>query len=424
MIKIASKWSLAFSILIFFFLQASLAQNEKLSKSYQKEIEVADFPQIISQGFWDMEFESHGRMSSKRKNRDYIMVPGGNDDVPALRLKEYFINTWDKASVKLEVEIVVIPDKDDPDQAQELLDELQIELKLNEKNEILIDENLNMAKFGFENGFFSRNVNTYTLENGKSFRVKGLSIQAALFIPKKSHLYLRYQLGYITIGDLEGKLQADLLSSRLTGGRAKEFEGRFQFYANVQFTQIEKASIQSENSEFKVEELGSLSLGNPTQMEARIPLLEAQRLQRSTHSKYYLKKVGEIKVYESINDKFFIGQLGSLTSLHSTFTDYEIKELHSSLKLRAKNGDLKIEGIKSGFSSIEIDNKISEIHLNFSSLENLEIRPFQHSYTEYDIPEKMKKILMEMKTTYRKGTSSKAGKISLLCNGCVLRITE
>ncbi|MEM8892305.1 MAG: hypothetical protein AAGD28_30280 [Bacteroidota bacterium] len=424
MIKIAPKWSLVFSIIILLFFAPLQAQDQKLTKSFHKEIEVEEFSQIISQGFWNMEMESHGRMSSSREDRDYIMVPGGNDDVPALRLKEYHIRTWDKSSVKLEVEIVVIPDEDDPEEAQGLLDELSINLKRNEKNELLIDENLNIAKFGFENGFFSRNVNTYTLENGKSFRAKGLSIQAELFIPKKSNLYLRYQLGYITVGDLEGKLQADLLSSRLTGGNVKEFEGRFQFYAKVAFNQIEKATIQSDNSEFKVQELGSLSLGNPASMEAPIPLLESQRHQRSSLSKYYLDKVGQMEIYESTNDKFKIGQLGSLTSLHSTFSDYEIKELQNSLQLRAKNGDLKIEAIHADFTSIEVDNRISEIQLNLAGVPNLNIHPLHISYTEYHLPEKMKQSLIESQTAYHKGSKDLAGEIKLLCNSCVLTIKE
>lgn len=424
MIKIAPKWSLVYSILSILFLLPLQGQTEKLSKRYQQEIAVSEFSQIISQGYWNLKLESHGRMRSSREGKDYILVPGGNDDVPALRLKEYRINTWDKNIVRLEVEIVLVPDDDKPEDAQELLDQLKIEVKRNEKNEILIDENLNIAKFGFENGFFSGNENVYTLENGKEFRVKGLSLQAALFIPKKSNLYLRSELGDISMGDLEGRLEADLLSCRLKGSGLGELVGRFQFYAKIEFDKINKASIQSHNSSFTAKEIGSLNLGQPSTLQARIPILEEQRQHRSSQSKYQFDKVGSIEIYESTNDKFKIGQLGSLASLHSTFSDYEIKELQHKLSLRAKNGDLIIESIHSDFESIEIDNKISEIKLNLAGIDDLQIKAFQNSYTEYHIPAHMRESLIEKKAAYLKGSPNESGSIQILCNSCVLRIQD
>jgi len=397
---------------------------QEITRTFSKELSVAPESHIISNGPRYMAFESNGRMSSSLVDKEFTLVPGGNDDIPALLIKEYQIFTWELNKIRQIVEIKILPDEDAPEEAQQLMDKLQIRLTLHADGSIPIDDNLNIAKFGFVNGFFKRNTNTVTLENGKKYRVKSLIISSQLTIPSNARLSLKVKYISVSLGDLKGSLHLISESGSLRAGNINKLDAILNF-TQLSVLDIDSARVNVHNSSFAAKNIRSLVVGsNELTMndEAKKALFYDKR--KSTASTYTFESVTRLRIQETVNDKFFLGALGSLVSHHSTFSDYQIASLKDRLDLRAKNGDLRIEELASGFNSVKIENNVSTITIGLGKTKDYQLEIFQNKYTEYQFNEELSSIKDFPQNPYLKGNKDKAGKIVLGCESCKIILKD
>lgn len=428
----ALRWSLIYSIISLAMLCQGELLAQEISKTFTKELKVAPYSKIISKGPRNMAYASDGRMSSSTKDNKYVLIPGGNDDVPALIIKDYQVFTWEENKIRQIVQIGIVPDEDTPDEAQKLMDKLKIRLTHHADGSIPIDDNLNIAKFGFVNGFFKRNTNTVTLENGEKFRVKSLTIASQIYIPEESNLNLNIELVGAKIGDIKGKLYLNCQGGSIQGGHIKEMKASF-IYAKVNFKRIDSAWMNTQFAKISAEKVDYLEIGTEDLIEELDLDPRRERASRSalwgtnslsTTSTYRLNSLGTLDIVETVNDKFFLGSVEALKSQNSTFSNYEIDKLGKDLNLRSKNGDLTIKSVSQGFNSLKLENSISTIVIGLEKTEDYRIELFRNNYTEYEFPEELSSLRESYQKPYLKGDKTKAGKITLGCESCKITITN
>lgn len=413
-----------YSMLFLGMLYAEKAKGQEISRTFTKELSVAPNSHIVSKGPRHMTYESSGRMSSSTKDNVYTLIPGGNDNVPALIVKDYQVFTWKENKIRQEVTISVIPDEKDPQEAQKLMDKLKIRLTLHADGSIPIDDNLNIAKFGFVNGFFTRNTNTVTLENGEKFRVKSLIISSQIHIPSNANLTLSSELVGVSIGDLEGNLALTFQGGTIRGGKVKSMQATL-LYAKAIFKNLGNVTLNSQVSSFTADKVDTLLVGSDNLaklVEVKGSLFKKGRL--STATTYKIAYAGNVVLDETVNDKFYLETVGIMDSRNSTFSNYEIGVLKHALQIRAKNGDLNIKAVSKGFTSLQIENKLSEIEIGLGKTEDYLLEIFDNSYTEYVLPDHLSHLPNAAPKPYLKGKKEKAGKISIGCESCKISLKE
>lgn len=410
--------------LFIFMIAAFVVEGQELKNTFSKEITIVSGGSITTKGPLHMDFEMNGRIAMDWNNKFYQIIPGGNDGVSALLIRDYQIFTWAKNTVKQEVEISILPDENAPLEAKQLMEALSLTLVENASGAIVIDDNLNIQKFGFTNGFLKRNTNKITLENGKAYRMKGITIKSTLHIPKASNLTLSSKYLGVSLGDLDGKLHLDLQNAAITAGDVKELAANLDF-CEASFKQLGKVVVNCKKTTFIAESIEKMTVGsNDLAGQAIYKCNLHGRGAKSSLSKYSLQSVEEIEILETTNDNFAVGNVKNMKANYSTFSNFEIGKLEESLYLNAKNGDLRINELAANFKKVELDNHISSIHLNMKASPNYRIKLQENEYTELDFSENIKRLKQNDAQVYLKGKEATAGKIDISCNSCKISIQE
>ena len=418
MIKKALRCSLIFSL----SMQGLLISAQEISRTFSKSIQVSPEVAIFTKGPRALTIEMSGKMHMTSRKDDYILLPGGNNGVPALVIKDYTVSTWDKNELQQTVDITILPDEAAPQDATDLMNHLTMNLQPYLSNKIKIDDNLNISKINMVNGFFKSNITTITLTNGKQYQIKSMTIKSSLQIPRTCQLNISSKYVGIYIGDHTGKLQLDLESSEVTLGNANQLEASLKF-VNLTGKHITSAKLTASNTQFSVDKVDTLIIGKPVHQSTGS--LFGHKASSSSN-KYLLETAGRLLIQETANDQFQIGALDHMSAANSTFSNYDIKSLHGSLNLSAKNGDLNLQTVKEGFESIIIDNHISTVNIGLQTTSNYKVEIDRNIYTELNFPIHLSTTKTELSpgTIFTKGNADKAGKINLRCDSCTIFLKD
>ena len=426
-IKTALKchWKYSFFACIFLFTVGIHAQTT--TKTFTKELNVTNYTTMISKGPYSMGFKMNGRIDLNIGGGKFSITPGSNDGIAALTIEEYQIFTWNESKVRQTVEISITADEDVPQDAQKLMDNLKINLELDANNKLRIDDNMNIASFGFSNGWFTSNESFIVLDDGKKYVIKSINIKSSLHIPKKSNLELTSKYIPIIIGDIEGQVHLNVNNTTLKMGNIEQLEASI-LSSRAEFQSITNAKINGVSSEIKTGCIANLLIGSDYFLSENISNddLIAGGKQHSYATNYRIEEVEEITISKTTFDKFIIGKVANLTSLESTFSDYTINKLTTKLLLSAKNGDLRIESITESFETIALDNDISSIYLGMNTSPHYTLKLFPNKYTEYDLPSGLISLpetgLWEK--AYIKGDKKQAGTIVIQCHDCKVTVKD
>lgn len=426
-IKTALKRHLRYSCSFFILLIAFGTQAQTIAKTFTKELAIPDYTTMVSKGPYSMGFKMNGRIDLNSGGEKFTITPGSNDGIAALIIDGYQIFTWDKKMVRQTLEISIEADKNTPNDAQQLMDHLKMNLQLDANNKVLIDDNMNIKSFGFVNGWFTSNKSFIILDNGKKYAIKSINIKASLHIPKKSNLELTSKYIPISIGDIEGQLHVNINNARLSVGNVEQLEASL-YFSKAAFQSITNAKINGVNSEIKTGCITNVLVGSDyysPKNTSDVNLIGGDK-QYSYSTNYNFDEVKNLTIATTTSDQFNIGKINSLTSLHSTFTDYTIAELTEKLLLSAKNGNLRINSVAKTFQSIVLDNNISSIYLNMIANPNYSLQLLPNKYTEYDLPKGLthhsKKD--EWEGEHTKGDKEKGGTIEIRCHDCTVEIND
>ncbi len=404
---------------IFFFCLAlnHSSSYAQISKTFTKEIEVQPGVTLVSNVPAAIGLNMSGTMSSNNTKSRYSFS-GKNGDVRVNILKDLEIETWDKNIIKQET-LVTIKAATNED-ARMVMDQLQLKLEKGADNRIVADCNLNIALFLMKNGFFKADDCEIQLDNGRKYAIEYLELETRLSIPKSINVSIVGKKNCtIRLGELNGDLDLDLKYAEVFGTNVRNLRASLKSCYHVFFDQVEAADISSSNSYVKIDQVGSMKIGSQSLNDAcDLPHLRNQR-SKSAQTKYKLGTVGILSVNDSANDEIIIDEVGEMSVKNTSYTDFEIDRLNTSLLLEAKSSDLTISKIAREFSQIDINNSLSTIALFFETGANYTLKVNRNNYTE-GLNDTWTKVSQDDddKDVYKIGKSDKGGLVSINCDRC------
>lgn len=402
-------------VLGFIFLGAISGMAQPITKTFVKEVEVEADATVVTNLPTTMDMHLHGTITMDNTPEGRFIY--GKGDTPILsQSTKYVISTWDKNVIKQTVEITIIPEE--RAEAEAFLAALEMQILNDGIDNYTVDCNMNIWKMEMRNSFFSKDKTYFILNGGQKFNIKGLTIKTSLTIPKSNNLRMEGEFAGITIGDLEGELEAYLKNCQLSGGDIQAVNGTFLNCYSVHFDKVNSANFSAKNSGIAIDNGKKIRVGFKSMKG--VCELPFNKVVNSSLNKYYFKKVGELAVAESANDKFEIGEIDHIDVPTAVFSNFKIEKLNKTLFSSISSGDLTVSKISAGFESVNINNKTSTVILGAADNCSYTLNAYRNDVSEFFLPKSAKKVNESgnLTATFLKGDKAVAGNISIRCEQC------
>lgn len=270
------------------------------------------------------------------------------------------LNTWEKDSVVVEIEIEVEERKRSKlDRAMD-----KIEFDFTDNLHFLVIRTLvgkNMSTLEKEFLKFKETI----LQTGGNMKV-----DYSVWLPGDNELRVENQFGDIFIGDYRGDVEIDLSNGNL---KSHDFEGRLNLtlnFADATINQVNNGRIESNYSDVYIKKAEFLRVD-------------------SKSSDFEILEINELDA-DSRRDKFRIRLVDAIEA-QGSFSNFRLNELNDRLMLRTEYGDIDIEKTAPDFSNIFIESKSTDINLYLSPEASFGFE-ITHSGAEVDFCSEMQVI--------------------------------
>ncbi len=250
------------------------------------------------------------------------------------------INTWEKDSIRLEIDVTAIGKKaNDVDGLMEF-----VEFDIMGSSSYVIAKSI----FGKKVSPITKNFVQMKSAFKKNFK---LEVEYTLYMPQGCDISLKNKFGDIYLPDVTGDLDVDLSHGDL---RAKEV-GKVKLlkvqYGKVNIDKIAQGNLQLGFAELDVESTGELLI-------------------KSRSSEYHIASATMLNL-ESKHDKFYIESVERVVG-EVVFSDLNIKKLKYILDVTTKYGDVNVSNINSSFSNISLTGSFTDYSLLFDKGTNFD----------------------------------------------------
>ena len=222
------KWNWKFrlvSLLLCLFVFDNFGQVSE--KTFVQEIEVNKNITITSNVPTSLDIELNTQHSNRNNTYNGYIVVGKNNQERLFVHKEYVIHTWEKNTIRQEVDIKIKSDSDANNQT--FLNQLKIHFAKTNR-QILVDANMNLEKFTMQNSRFRSDDCQIILQDGTTFSIDYLEIKTRLYIPKTANLKVNSILNHtLRLGDLEGNLDLNIQYGEVFGQKIKNLNANLHF---------------------------------------------------------------------------------------------------------------------------------------------------------------------------------------------------
>lgn len=262
-----------------------------------------------------------------------------NPDVDVSLTNKYgkvVINTWDKPTVKVEVNVTAFGKNEEV--VQKLLKRVDLDF---EDSDSYVDINTVLDR---KSGFLQEVWNTISDQAKVVFNKNRIQIDYELYVPHMAELNINNKFGDVFLGEIEGQSNIRVAHGNL---RVEKLKGASSLHVN-----FGKAIVKSmEQGTLKVQ-AGSADVGFANMLEIN-----------SHSSEIAIDQVNELRL-DSRNDKIRIRQVGMLAG-KSTISKIIIDKFIQDLSMRSNFGSLEIREVMAGFGQINIEGKSSDVSLRF-----------------------------------------------------------
>ncbi|MBN2522953.1 MAG: hypothetical protein JXB24_06740 [Bacteroidales bacterium] len=308
-----------------------------------------------------------GQVYSDHKVRKYKITEKTTVEVTNKYGKVHVI-TWDKDSVKFEVDLRISANSDQ--KMQKLKDNISFDFTATKYYVV--------AKTQFSNqaGIISDFVDAFIPSNR-------VTINYLVYVPKKANLKIENKFGDIYMDDFAGNLEiilsnGDIKANTLAGSpkiRVSSGDGTIN--------SIQNGKVFVAYSDLQIKSATNLNMDTKS---SRITINKATNVRiNSSRDKYHIEEIGEL-------------------SMTAYFTMLNIDNLKKELYCEFKYGNIFVEKVYDSFSFINIESEYADIDLYFNrnTSYNLDITHSNDVYInlpaslarmqtkELDLPEKLK----------------------------------
>lgn len=265
------------------------------------------------------------------------------------------VTTWEKNQVVIDVNISV--DARSEKETQRILDKISVEISgSNSKVEArtTFDGKLNCKNCDFE-------------------------IEMEVKMPRSVFLDLGNEFGNAYVDDLDGKLRADVSYGNLEVNSLNSSENDIEVnFGSFEADFIKAGKLEMEYSELELTRAGYLDL-------------------YSRFGSVSIDEVSEL-ILDSQYDDVEIGSVETLDG-KSDFSGLEIGELMDKIVLTSTYGDIEIDRVSGGFSSIDIDTEFGGVEMSISSSASYKLHA-RASFGDIDFPESNAEIIKQIEESF------------------------
>ena len=308
-----------------------------------------------------------GQVYSDHKVRKYKITEKTTVEVSNKYGKVHVI-TWDKDSVKFEVDLRISANSDQ--KMQKLKDNVSFEFTATKYYVVA------KTKFSNQAGIISDFVDAFIPSNR-------VTINYLVYVPRKSNLKIENKFGDIYMDDFAGNLEiilsnGDIKANTLTGSPTIKLNS-----GDGTINSISNGKIFVSYSDMRVKMARNLNMDTKS-------------------SRITINKAYDV-VVNSSRDKYSIEDIESL-NMNGYFTNINIEYLKKELQCSLKYGSVVAEQVDDSFSLINIESEYADVDLYFkrSTSYNLDITHNSDVYLtlpaslasmktkDLDLPQKMK----------------------------------
>ncbi len=269
--------------------------------------------------------------------------------------------TWDKDSVKVDVEVHVKANKES--KVEKIFDYIDIEFS-DTKFYINVETKLkqNQGSFWSE---VSDLANTIFSGSNKA------QINYDVFIPNGMEIKIENKFGNIYFADYKGKTTINLSNGDLKANNLQGYTIIDLGFGNASINSIDKGQLSVRYAE--------IELDNSNELEIE-----------SKSSTLNISKIAVLKL-NSRRDKVFIDDLNTLTG-NSYFSYLTIKNVPGNINMITEYGELKLEAVHKGFQFIELQSKYTDIYFDIPANVSCNLNVNHTEATEIYYPEHFENI--------------------------------
>lgn len=244
------------------------------------------------------------------------------------------LNTWDKDSVVIDIDIRVEEKK--LSRLEKSMDEIQFDIT-NNLHYLIVRTSVGENRSVLEKEFLKFKESLLKTDGS-------MEINYTVWLPEKNKLKVENKFGDIFISDYSGEVEIDLSNGNL---KSHDFDGRLSLtlnFADATINRMKNGRLNSNYSDLYLKKAESLRI-------------------ISKQSNYEIVEINEIDA-DSRRDKFRIRQ-ADLIDAEGSFSNFRINELNDRLTLRTEYGDIDVEKTNPEFSNIFIESRSTDINLYF-----------------------------------------------------------
>ncbi len=382
------------------FIWTSFAQ--RTTQLFEKEIAVSEEVIIKSKGPASPRITGNGVLHIRPVDKNYV-VSGRKDEVYVYVLdKRFEIFTWDKNKVKQSTRVTL--ECETESQTKELLSALEVELRANAADQVLVDCKLNIDRFMIENGWFRADDNSVVLSNGKEYKIKYLELSTTLYVPRKSQLDLDTEEVFLSLGDHEGRLDLRMNQGTFTANKLNELKGSLKS-VTLEIKELSKGELRAKGSKISINRADELIL------ESSLSTLDFQ-------------DIGKLIFNKSLSDKLSCGQVKLFFVEEALYTSFDLINLKEATELNLRNCDLTIANIHKETSKILIKNQNATVKLGIQNLSSYLLVNSQADKATFQLPESLLKIEeIGKEKTYASGAQPYQTRIDIDCSLCKVTLS-
>jgi len=282
------------------------------------------------------------------------------------------LNTWKKDSVVIKFRMEINEKK--PIKLEKTLDNLDFDIS-NSQHYLIVKTMVDKNRSQIESEFL-KFKETILQTNGS------IRIDLVVWLPEDHELRLENKFGDIIMGDFQGETQIILSNGKLKCGDLPKKASLNLSFADATINNLMNARIISNYSDIQLRNSGTLRL------ETKSSTLE-------------ILNSSDLSI-DSRRDKYRI-RIADKLDAYGNFSHFIVSDLKDKASMRLSYGSLDMEKIQTGFSSIYIDSRSTDLNLYFNPEAKFN---FQITETKTDL-----KLGHELKVEDKEVLDSKENKV-------------
>ncbi len=254
---------------------------------------------------------------------------------------------------------------------------IDVEIKVNARNQSDADHIFERIKINFSNGADFVNAETTIESTKKSYWGDGkgdFKINYTVHMPKSCDLNLSNKYGHSKIAEIDGKATISVKYGDLSMDGVNNDCSLSLGYGNATILKANHAVVDVKYSKIKIQEAKNVDV---TSKYSKVYIDEASDVRSSSkYDQYRLGKLEELK-NEGKYDHFEIENI-NLINANSKYSDFNVEKLKKEGDFSLEYGNVVIDALLKNFTALRLDGRYADFKINIEEGTNFALDVVAH----------------------------------------------